>query len=281
MATTRRRTFKWIADEEEFKKLLKRVTDLVALKTSSDIAATAASLESPTRGTRSGSGLSELKLAQARKREVQDELYEVFGTTHAEQDTTISLVVPSLPTDLAHNFLGLDLLDHILLYDIVRSRVQIYPIPLLYLQHMKDSFRSESGVRPLDMSTLPPQVAMEFAEQDKQLFIAVYEKLSQGLKDRVDNTYSFNQNQPKIAIQGGVKKHRGIDLISCRDSEPMATTEPVPPKQGLLDWRPVKLDSPSKPGYHSNRSERTVQMVPKRCSWGCSISGNPEIEQTG
>ena len=51
-----------------------------------------------------------------------------------------------------------------------------------------------------------------------------------------------------------------------RDSEP--TTEPVPPKQGLLNWRPVKLDSPSTPGYHSNRSERTVQTVPKRCSWG-------------
>ena len=33
------------------------------------------------------------------------------------------------------------------------------------------------------------------------------------------------------------------------------------------------MDSPSKPGYHSNRSEPTVQMVPKRCSWGCYFSG--------
>ena len=207
-ATFRRSTFKWIADEQEFKKLLKRVTDLVALKTSSEIAATTVSLESPTTGTRSGAGLSELKLAQARKYKVQDELYEAFGTTKAEQDTTFSLVVP---TDLAHSFLGLDLLDHVLLY--VRSRVQIYPIPLVYLQHMKDSFRSESGVRPLDMSTHPPQVAREFAEQDKRLYIAVYDKLSQGLKDRVDNTHSFNQNHPKITIQGGVKKNRGLDLI--------------------------------------------------------------------
>ena len=130
--TTISRHNKWIADKEEFEKLLKRVTDLVALKTCSEIAATTASMESPTSGTRSGSGLSELKLAQARKRQVQDELYDAFGTTHSEQDTTISLVVPS---DLAHNFLGLDLLDHILLY--VRSRVQIYPIPLVYLHYCR------------------------------------------------------------------------------------------------------------------------------------------------
>ena len=64
-----------------------------------------------------------------------------------------------------------------------------------------------------------------------------------------------------------------------RDSEP--TTDPVPPKQGLLDWRPVKLDSPSKPWYHSNRSERAVLMVPTYCSWDYYISGNPEIEQIG
>ena len=54
---------------------------------------------------------------------------------------------------------------------------------------------------------------MEFAEQDKRLYIAVYDKLSQGLRDRVDNTHSFNQNHPKITIQGGVQKHRGLDLI--------------------------------------------------------------------
>ena len=65
--TTISRHNKWIADEEEFKKLLKRVADLVALKTSSDIAATTVSIESPTLGTRSGTELSELKLAQARK----------------------------------------------------------------------------------------------------------------------------------------------------------------------------------------------------------------------
>ena len=70
-----------------------------------------------------------------------------------------------------------------------------------------------------------------------------------------------------------------VSVPYSRDSEP--TTEPVPPKQGLLDYRPVKLDSPSKPGYHSDCSEPMVQIVPKRCSWGCYISGNPEIEQSG
>ena len=49
--TTISRHNKWIADEDEFKQLLKRVTDLVALKTSSDIAATTVSM-SPTQGTK-------------------------------------------------------------------------------------------------------------------------------------------------------------------------------------------------------------------------------------
>lgn len=70
--TTISRHNKWIADEDELKKLMRRATDLVALKTSSEIAATTALMESQTPGTRSGTGLSELKLAQARKRQVQD-----------------------------------------------------------------------------------------------------------------------------------------------------------------------------------------------------------------
>ena len=89
----------------------------------------------------------------------------------------------------------------------------------------------------------------------------------------------YGQKTARLApvLQNGLKGHVGAlsafstSVSLCtRDSEP--TTDPVPPKQGLLDWRLVKLDSPSKPGYHSHRSELTVQMVPKRCSWGCSIS---------
>ena len=75
------------------------------------------------------------------------------------------------------------------------------------------------------------------------------------------------------AHRRSTRKRTVVYCAGCnhaRDSEP--TTEPVPPKQGLLNWRPVKFDSPSKPGCHSNRSEHTVQMAPNRCSWGCSIS---------
>ena len=119
------------------------------------------------------------------------------------------------------------------------------------------------------------KVADVKAPEDKLLMRSKWEVITQrsaekGQKAREEAAREYEERTAKRDL---------LKQARMRNSEP--TTKPVPPKQGLPDCRPVKLDSPSKPGYHSNHSERTVLVVPKRCSWGSFISGNPEIEQIG
>ena len=129
-ATTIARHSKFMADRGEFEKLLATVIQLVEIKEGCEHSLVMPIPISPSGSTRSGSGLGEMKLAQQRKRMVEDELYKLFDTSYAEQSTTTGLVIP---TDLSTSFLGLYLLDDIILY--MRTQVLSYPIPFMYIQH--------------------------------------------------------------------------------------------------------------------------------------------------
>ena len=160
-------------------------------------------------GSGGGSGgLGELKLAQARKRKIEDELYRTFGTSHSEQSPTSTLTIPS---DLETEYVGEDLLDSIILF--MRQQVLSFPLPFVYVQYAKESYRSELGISRIDISTLPDNVKAEFDIQNTLLFKALHDRLNQSQRDRLYNTHSFSQSFPTITIEGGVQRHDGLGLV--------------------------------------------------------------------
>ena len=206
-ATIIRRHNSWLTDRQEFERLLQQVAQLVQLKcTCEDPMIDTLDPEVDSRAS-SGSGISALKLASARKRRVEDELYKLFGTTYSNQSSSASLTIPE---DLATQYQGSELLESILVY--MRAQVLSFPLPLVYVQYMRDSYRSEMGIQLPDFSTLPEAVIDEFNTQNRMLYKLVYDLMSQSLKDRLDNTHSFAQSCPTITITGGVKKYDGVSL---------------------------------------------------------------------
>ena len=206
-STIIRRHNSWLTDRQEFERLLQQVAKLVQLKcTCEDPMVETLDPEVDSR-TSSGSGISALKLASARKRRVEDELYKLFGTTYSNQSSSASLTIPE---DLATQYLGSELLENILVY--MRAQVLSFPLPLVYVQYMRDSYRSEMGIQLPDFSTLPEAVIDEFNTQNRMLYKLIYDLMSQPLRDRLDNTHSFAQSCPTVTITGGIKKYDGVSL---------------------------------------------------------------------
>ena len=115
---------KHLADLEEFQKQLESAVEYTELISMSEVMMISTPPLSPTGNRSMGTGLSAIKLAQARKRNAENALFRLFGTTYAEQSTTTSLVIPS---DLATSYLGVSLLDDIIAF--MRTQVLAYPLP--------------------------------------------------------------------------------------------------------------------------------------------------------
>ena len=56
----------------------------------------------------------------------------------------------------------------------MRSQKLSYPILSIYVQYMCDRYQLEVGIVPLDLSTLPEIVSVEYANQNKLLYKAIY-----------------------------------------------------------------------------------------------------------
>ena len=125
---------KLLADLEEFQRQLESAIEFVELIHLSEVMMISTPPLSPTGNRSMGTGLSAIKLAQARKQNAENALFRLFGTTYAEQSTSTSLVIPS---DLATSFLGVPLLDDIIAF--MRTQVLAYPLPYVYVKFMKDS----------------------------------------------------------------------------------------------------------------------------------------------
>ena len=186
---------KHLADLTEFQKQLENAFEYTELINMSEVMMISTPPLSPTGNRSIGTGLSAIKLAQARKRNAENALFRLFGTTYAEQSTTTPLVIPS---DLATSYLGVSLLDDIIAF--MRTQVLAYPLP----------YRSELGIMKPDFSALPERVRAMYDVQNKLLYEAVYQHLTQSLKDRVDNTHSFAQTSPSITVTGGVPRYDGV-----------------------------------------------------------------------
>ena len=199
---------KLLADLEEFQRQLESAIEFVELIHLSEVMMISTPPISPTGNRSMGAGLSAIKLAQARKQNAENALFRLFGTTYAEQSTSTSLVIPS---DLATSFLGVPLLDDIIAF--MRTQVLAYPLPYVYVKYMKDSYRSELGIVKPDFSALPERVRVTYDTQNKLLYEAIYQRLTQSLKDRVDNTHSFAQTSPSITVTGGVPRYDGVLLV--------------------------------------------------------------------
>ena len=158
-------------------------------------------------GSATGPGLGDLKLAQARKRRIEEELYRLPGTSYAEQSSSPSLQIPD---DLMSEYRGKQTMNDLLSF--MRQQVLSYPLPFVFLQYMKDSYRSDLGIRKPDLSLLHDTLKTEFAAQDALLWKSLHDRLSQPLRDRLYNTHSFAQLCPTVTIENGVARNHGLLL---------------------------------------------------------------------
>ena len=94
----------------------------------------------------------------------------------------------------------------------MRQQILSYPLPFVYLQHMKDSYRSDLGIQHPDQTLIPDNIRAEYDVQDALLWKCLHDRLSQALMDRLYNTHTFSQMCPSIMIDDGVHKGRGVDL---------------------------------------------------------------------
>ena len=106
--TTIARHNAYLADDKCFRHLLSTMSSLVGVRL-----ACKHTMVSGEEGGQGSGGLGELKLAQARKRRVEDEVYRLLGTSYSEQHSSPILTIGN---DILTECKGEDTLNDILGY---------------------------------------------------------------------------------------------------------------------------------------------------------------------